>query len=66
MDRQQPFGAIQAEGIAGYASAWLPMGCNQMLALWLPGDSHEAARDAIAHNPRTTCGSRRTFTGVSP
>jgi hypothetical protein len=40
------------------------MGCAETSALRLPDNYHQAARDALAHRPRTACGSRRSLAVV--
>jgi hypothetical protein len=62
---QQRFGTIQAPRIVGSASAWLPMGCAETLAIRLPYNDNQAARDTLAHRPSNACGSRRSL-AVAP
>ena len=59
MDPQQRFGAIQAPGIVGHESTWMPMGSAQTCVMRLPEDYNQVARDALAHRPITARGSRR-------
>src|ERR1035441_7344144 len=40
------------------------MGCAETFVLRLPDSSNEAAHDALAHRPRTACGSRRSLAVV--
>ena len=49
----------------GAASAWVPTGCAQTFVLRLPGNYHQATRDALAHRSGTACGSRRSL-AVAP
>jgi hypothetical protein len=65
-DPQQRFGAIAAPRTVGHGSASLPMGCAETLVMRLPDDYHQAARDTLAHRPRSACGPRRIFAGDSP
>jgi len=49
----------------GHGSAWVPMGCAQTFVMRLPDDYHQATHDALAHRPRSACGSRRSL-AVAP
>src|ERR1017187_573019 len=40
------------------------MGCAETLVMRLPDNCNQAARDALAHRPRTACGSRRSLAVV--
>src|ERR1022692_4440146 len=40
------------------------MGCAETLVMRLPDNCNQAARDALAHRPRTACGSRRRLAVV--
>ena len=41
------------------------MGCAETFVMRLPDDYNQAARDALAHRPRTACGPRRSL-AVAP
>ena len=62
--RKTRFGAIEAPSIVGRGSAWLPMGCAETFVLRLPDNYHQAARDALAHRPRSAGGCRRSLAVV--
>jgi hypothetical protein len=65
LDPQQRFGAIEAPSIVGHGSTWFPMGCAETFVMRRPDNYHQAARDALAHRPRTAGGSRRSL-AVAP
>src|ERR1035441_6644368 len=50
--------------IVGHGSTCVPMGCAETLVMRLPGNHDQAARDALAHRPRSACGSRRSLAVV--
>ena len=66
LDAQQRFGAIGGPRMVRSASAWLPMGCAEGLAMRLPANHNDAARDTLSHRPRSACGPRRSLAGHSP
>jgi len=61
LDLQQRFGAIEAPGIVGSASSWLPMGCAPTLVTMLPDNYHQGAHDAPANPSAAACGPHRSL-----